>query len=93
MPIIVAWIGRVLLTVAGEVMVRALVGAGIGLVSYQVLITPVRNEIATRLAGAGPLAQYIGFLGIDVAITIVLSAAAGRAVVNNSKAYFTRRVS
>jgi hypothetical protein len=91
MPVLVAWIGRLLLTVGGEILIRAFVGAGIGMATYALQVNVVRPLIAARFAAAGPLADYIGFLGIDVAVTIVLSALAGKAAVSGSKAFFTKR--
>lgn len=93
MPTVVAWIGRMLLLSAGEMVIRGLVGAGVGLASYKFVVTPVRTEIASRFAGAGDLAAYVGWLGIDMAVTIVLSALIGRSAVNASKAFFTKRAS
>ncbi|MBB3228185.1 hypothetical protein FHW69_002820 [Luteibacter sp. Sphag1AF] len=80
-----------LLTVAGEFAIKAMAGAAVGLATYTVVISPVRDLIAQRFAQAGILAEYVGFLGIDVHITIVLSALAGRAWVNSTKSFFTMR--
>lgn len=93
MPVIVAWIGRMLLTVVGEMAVRALIGASVGLATYKLVVAPVRQAIATRLGGAGDLAGYVGFLGIDVAVTIILSAWIGRTAVSASKAFFVKKAS
>lgn len=92
MPVIVVWIGRMLLTVAGEMLIKAIVGASIGVATYTLVVNPVRDQIAQRFAAAGAMAEYVGFLGIDAAVTIVLSALAGRAAVDSSKAFFTKRV-
>lgn len=91
MPAIVVWIGSMLLTVAGEFLIKALVGSAIGVASYTLVINPVRAAIAARFAAAGVLSDYIGFFGIDVAVTIVLSALAGRAAVGSAKAFFVKR--
>jgi len=91
MPVLVAWIGSMLLTVVGEMAIRALIGAGVGLATHQLVIAPVRAAISARLGAAGAMADYVGFLGIDVAITIVLSAWIGRVAVGASKAFFTKR--
>lgn len=93
MPVIVAWIGRLLLTTIGELAVRALVGASVGLTTYKFVIAPVRQQLAARLGAAGELAGYVGYLGIDVAMTIVLSALAGRLAVGASKAFFVKKAS
>lgn len=91
MPVVVAWIGRMLLSVAGEFLIKMLVGSAIGLATYGVEIYAVKPLINTYLRQAGPLTDYVGFLGIDIAITITLSAWAGRVAIDNSKAFFTKR--
>ncbi|BBD80030.1 hypothetical protein ALSL_1373 [Aerosticca soli] len=53
----------------------------------------MRQQIAMRLSVAGDLAQYVGFLGIDTAITIILSAWVGRTAVNSAKAFFVKKAS
>ncbi|WP_126537684.1 DUF2523 family protein [Aerosticca soli] len=93
MPLVMAWIGRVLLSVAGEFVVRAIIGAGVGIATYHFVVAPVRQQIAMRLSVAGDLAQYVGFLGIDTAITIILSAWVGRTAVNSAKAFFVKKAS
>ncbi|MHA6203491.1 DUF2523 family protein [Dyella soli] len=82
-----------LLTVGGEMLIRALVGAGVGIATYAAVVAPVKAQIQARFGAAGDLAQYIGFLGIDVAVTIVLSAWIGRNAVSASKAFFVKRAS
>lgn len=91
MPVVVAWIGTMLLSVVGEMAIRALIGVGVGFATHQLVIEPVREAISARLGSAGVMADYIGFLGIDTAITIVLSAWIGRAAVSASKGFFTKR--
>jgi hypothetical protein len=80
-----------LMTVAGEFLLRGLIGAGVGVATYKFVVTPVKAQIAQRFSAAGDLAAYIGFLGIDVAVTIILSAWVGRLAVNASKAFFVKR--
>jgi len=91
MPVLVAWIGSMLLTTIGEIAIRALIGLGVGLASQKLVIEPVRAAMAAQLGNAGVMVDYIGFLGIDQAITIVLSAWIGRSAVSASKAFFTKR--
>ena len=93
MPVLVAWIGRMLVTYVGELAIRALIGAGVGIASYKLVIGPARAAIAARLGAAGDLAGYVGWLGIDVAVTIVLSAWIGRTAVSASKAFFVKKSS
>ena len=92
MPVVVAWIGEMLLTVVGQLAITALVSIGIGLSADAVgsgIIdsTPIR----TAFASAGDLIPWLGFTGVDQAITIVLSALAGRAIVNSARAHFVRK--
>jgi mannose/fructose/N-acetylgalactosamine-specific phosphotransferase system component IID len=82
-----------LLTYVGELAVRALVGAAVGLTTYKFVVSPVRAAIAARFSAAGDLAGYVGYLGIDAAVTIVLSAIVGRMAVNASKAFFVKKAS
>lgn len=91
MPVLVAWIGRMLLTVAGEMLIKALLGASIAVSTYELVVQPVGQLIRDRFAAAGPMADYVGFLGMDVAVTIVLSALGARAAINSSKAFFTKK--
>ena len=91
MPALIAWIGRMLLTYVGEMAVRALVGAGVGIATYKLVVDPAKEQMRTLFQSAGPLVDYVGWLGIDVAVTIVLSAWIGRAAVSASKAFFVKR--
>lgn len=93
MPVLVAWIGSMLLTAIGEMAIRALIGVGVGLATTKLVIDPMRDRIAAQLAQSGDMVDWIGFLGIDTAITIVISAWIGRSAVSASKAYFTKRAS
>lgn len=89
LPEIMAWLGRVLLTAAGEWLVRMVVGAGLAFATNEVvtstILPTIRAEISQRFAGAGELVGYIGWFGIDKAVTIILSAWAARFAVNAAK--------
>jgi hypothetical protein len=92
MPVLVAWIGEMLLSVVGQLALSALVSVGIGISAEAVgsgLIDS--SSIRTAFGGAGDLIPWIGFCGVDQAITIVLSALAGRAIVNSARAHFVRK--
>lgn len=59
---------------------RVMLAFGIGLFTHQVAMPALLGMIQSRLGGLpGVLAAYFGALGIDVCITIVLSAAAAKA--------------
>lgn len=92
MPALVAWIGTMLLSVAGQIVFRILLTLGIGLATNQAAASLGLGErIQTVLGQAGPLYDYVGFFGLDVAITIVLSAWAGRMLTDAAKVYFVRK--
>lgn len=94
MPVIIGWLIAALATAAGELLIRAIVGAGIGFATYEVgsaAVGVVRGYIGDRFASLGEIAGYIGFLKIDVAITIVLSAWVGRMAVSAGKAFLVKK--
>lgn len=90
MPALVAWIGEMLLSVVGRLAVTALLSVGIGLATHAVVkAANFGPRIQALLGNAGVLVDWVGFFGLDQAITIILSALAARAAVSASKAYFT----
>lgn len=94
MPVLVAWIGEMLLSVAGQIVLSVLVSVGIGLVAGKAFSGVIDSTgIRAAFGSAGPLLQYIGWFGIDQAITIVLSAWAGRRIVDAAKVSFVKRSS
>lgn len=92
MPALVVWLGEMLASVAGTMLIRALLAVGIGLATTAVFhAANVGPKIAALLGQAGPLVGYIGFFGLDKAITIILSALAARAATNAAKAFLTKK--
>lgn len=92
MPIFVAYIGEMLLSVVGQMFISSLVSLGIGFVASKVVSGVIDSSgIRTMLDAAGPLADYIGWFGIDVAITIVLSAWAGRKITDAATAHLVSK--
>ncbi|MHB1271514.1 MAG: hypothetical protein ACYCZD_01885 [Rhodanobacter sp.] len=90
MPVIVAWIGSMLLSVIGRMAISALISVGIGFAATHLAAsTGLDAVIAGAFSHAGPLYDYIGFFNIGTAITIVLSAAAGRQITEAAHAYLT----
>jgi Protein of unknown function (DUF2523) len=92
MPVAIAWIGEMLLSVVGQMVLSALVSLGIGL-AVNAGATGVidSSELQSMLSNAGPLLNWVGFLGIDKAMTIILSAWAGREIVDSAKVHFVAR--
>lgn len=84
MPILVAWIGEMLLSTIGQMVLSGLVAAGIGFASHSAVsaVIPGMDEMQAMLGQAGPLLPWIGYFGIDKAMTVVMSAWAGRKIVD-----------
>jgi len=69
---ILIWVGRALLA---KMIVRMLMGVGLSLVAYHYAVGPLFDTIRGLLSGAtGTIANWIGFLSIDKAFTILSSA-------------------
>lgn len=88
MPILVAWIGEMLLNVVGQMVLSAMVALGVGfLVSKGVTGAIDYSDIQSKFAGAGPMLNWVGYLRIDQAMTVILSAWAGRAITDAAKTH------
>lgn len=89
MAVVVAWIGEMLLSIAGQLILSALVSLGIGFAASK-LVSGVIDPIGIKsmLGNAGVLLDYLGWLGVDQAITIVLSAWAGRKITDAARIHF-----
>lgn len=78
MPIlgpIVAWIIRILAVRLVGLAVTTLLGLGLSFTSYKFGVAPFRDMISSHLATAGAsVLNWLGFLGVDAFITIILSA-------------------
>jgi hypothetical protein len=89
MPVLVVWLAEMLMSVIGQLALSAIAAVGIGFATRAVGgAVDFGGHIRTVLGQAGPLYDYVIFLGMDQAITIVLSAWAGRKVTDAAKAYF-----
>jgi len=93
MPVFVAWIGEMLLSVVGQMVISALVSVGIGFATQKVgaAVLPGASQIKAALGNAGPIVDYVGWFGIDVAVTIVCSAWAGRAITDSAHAFLVAK--
>lgn len=87
MPVFIAWVGEVLLTVVGQMAIRALFAVGIGFAVHAAASGVISTStMRSYFAGAGPLLNWMGFFGIDTSMTIILSAWAGRMLTDSLKA-------
>lgn len=91
MPALIAWLMSALETTIGSIVISGLLSLGIGFTTYKFTVAPLKAFIIAQAGGMGAQAVAIlGFLGFDVAITIILSAIAARYAVSGAKAVLTR---
>ncbi|MBT2119859.1 DUF2523 family protein [Dyella sp. LX-1] len=92
MPIFIAWIGEMLLSVVGQMVISALVSVGIGFAASKAVSGVIDTiGISQMLGSAGPLVDYLGWFGVDQAVTIVLSAWAGRKITDAATAHIVAK--
>lgn len=91
MPVFIAWFGELLLSIVGQLVLTAMVSIGIGFLATTAASGVIdHSQIAAAFASSG-MVQWIGFFGIDRGITIVLSAWAGRAIVNAATLHIVKK--
>jgi hypothetical protein len=91
MPVVVAWIGEMLLSVVGQLAFSVLVSLGIGMLANTAASGLIdHTQIGNAFAASG-MTQWIGFFGVDKAITIVLSAWAGRKITDAARLHFVAK--
>ena len=90
MPIVVAWIGEMLLSVVGQLALSALVSLGIGFAANAGVSAVIDStSIRSMMGSAGPLLGWVAVLRIDQCITIIISAWAGRKITDAAKVRLT----
>jgi len=90
MPVLIAWIGEMLLTVVGQLAIRMLIAVGVGFLANAAFSGAISStNIQSMLGGAGPLLNWVGYLRIDQAMTVILSAWSGRMLTNAAKVTLT----
>jgi hypothetical protein len=91
MPVVIAWIGEMLLSVVGQLAFSVLVSLGIAMVANTAASGLIdHTQIGNAFAASG-LTQWIGFFGVDKGMTIVLSAWAGRKITDAARLHFTAK--
>lgn len=91
MPVIIAWIGEALLSVVGQLALSALVSLGIGMLATSAASGVIDHTQIGAAFSASGMTQWIGFFGIDKGITIVLSAWAGRKIIDAATVHFVSK--
>jgi hypothetical protein len=86
MPALVAWLVDALATAAGSIAISAMLSIGLTYVTYKFTVDPLRNFLVSQLnAAPAEFVQVLGYLGVDQALTMVLSAAASTYLVGGIK--------
>lgn len=93
MPVVVAWIGEMLISYIGQIVISAMLSLGIGLLAQKVGSAVFDSSpIKAAMGSAGQtMMAYAGWFGIDKAITIVLSAWMGRKATDAARISFVKR--
>lgn len=82
--------GKMISTRAGGWIASALLFLGLSFTSYKFAVAPFRQLIQDTMGGGGDLIAWAGFLGIDKAVTIVLSAIGVKYGVQSVRAVLTK---
>lgn len=92
MPALLAWLGALLETRLGSWLIQALATLGVSFVTYKVGVEPFRNLLVEHLASMPAMfANVIGYLWIDRALTMIMSAAAAKEATNGMRAVLTKK--
>ena len=79
MPVVIAWLMGALESGIGSIIISALLSLGLSVVSYSFTVAPVKSMIESQLSGSGAyFLEILGFLHVDVAICMILSAYSAR---------------
>lgn len=93
MPVVVAWLVGVLESRAGSIVISALLSLGLSFTTYTFSVAPLRTLIANDVGSLSAMAaNVLGFLWVDRAITMLLSAVAAKYATQGAKAVLTRKV-
>ena len=91
MPAFFIWLFEILETRIGSIVISALLSLGLSWTTYTFSVAPLKSLIVSSMAGAPALAvNVLGFLWVDRAVTLLLSAAAAKAAVQAGRQVLTR---
>jgi len=87
MPVILAWLGELIVSSIGAWCISALVSLGVGFAAHAVASGVIdSSSIMTNLRSTSSLWAWVSYLKLDVDITVILSAWAGRSITDSVKA-------
>lgn len=79
MPVLIAWLMAALESTIGSIVISGLLTMGLSFVSYKFTVAPFKQLLEQQLAGVpGQFLNILGWIRLDVACTMVLSAYAAR---------------
>ena len=85
MPIILAWLGRLIVTSIGSWILTALVSVGVGFAAHKAGVGLIDSSQIMSTLRSTSLWNWVSYLKLDVDITIILSAWAGRGITDGLK--------
>lgn len=92
MPALVVWLLGVLESRIGSIVISALLALGLSFTSYKFSVAPITSWIQGAVGGIPAMGiAVLGFLGVDKAITMILSAVASKYAVQGARAALTRK--
>lgn len=92
MPVVIGWLMAALESTAGSIIVSALLSLGLSITTYSFGIGPLRSMIASQLSGSGGyFLNILGWLRVDVAISMILSAYAARWTTRSAMSLIKRK--
>lgn len=92
MPALIGWLGALLETRLGQWVIQILLTLGISFASYKVGVAPFRELIASSLSSMPAMfANVIGYLWIDRALTMIMSAGVAKEGTKGLTAILTKK--
>lgn len=92
MPALVAWILGLLESRIGSIVISALLALGLSFTTYKFSVAPLLSWVQGAVGGIpGTGIAVLGFLGVDKAITMILSAVSSKYAVQGARAALTRK--
>lgn len=87
-----ALLAKVFSSRIGGWIIAALVWLGLSVTTYKFGVTQFESLISSQLGSAGFLVNWMGFFGVDKAVTIVLSAIAAKYATGAAKVALTKKL-
>lgn len=92
MPVLIGWLGALLETKLGQWVIQILLTLGISFVTYKVGVAPFRDLIMSSFSAMPAMfANILGYMWVDRAISMILSAAVAKEATKGMSAVLTKK--